>query len=281
MVSYFSTIPSTHRALILALGISFFWILEGGIPLIKFKYGKWKHASLNFFFTFTTIVINFLFATLIVNTSYWCLSHQFGILPFLNSSLFPNLYSLFPNLYSLFLNTVIGLLLLDLISAYFIHWIEHKIKWMWGFHMVHHSDIHVDTTTANRHHPGESVFRAVFTLLAVWIIGAPIWMVMMYQSISVVLSQFNHANITLPAKIDQMISWIIVSPNMHKIHHHYLQPETDSNYGNIFSIWDRLFGTYRKMDLSKLKYGLDILPDSDASEWKKQMVLPFKAKVDR
>jgi sterol desaturase/sphingolipid hydroxylase (fatty acid hydroxylase superfamily) len=152
---------------------------------------------------------------------------------------------------------------------------------MWGFHMVHHSDIHVDTTTANRHHPGESVFRAVFTLLAVWIIGAPIWMVMMYQSISVVLSQFNHANITLPAKIDQMISWIIVSPNMHKIHHHYLQPETDSNYGNIFSIWDRLFGTYRKMDLSKLKYGLDILPDSDASEWKKQMVLPFKAKVDR
>ena len=141
--------------------------------------------------------------------------------------------------------------------------------------MVHHSDTYVDTTTANRHHPGESVFRAIFTLIAVFIIGAPIWLVMMYQSISVVLSQFNHANISLPAKLDRMISWIIVSPNMHKIHHHYLQPETDSNYGNIFSLWDRLFGTFRKMDLSKLKYGLDILPEQMAENWTFQLKKPF------
>lgn len=264
MVSYFTTIPSSHRALILALGITFFWILEGGIPLIKFQYGKWKHASMNFFFTFTTILINFLFARLIINVSEWCQTNHFGLLPLLTSNLQPLLIA------------IIGLLLLDLISAYFIHWIEHKIKWMWGFHMVHHSDTYVDTTTANRHHPGESVFRAAFTLLAVYLLGAPIWLVMMYQSISVVLSQFNHANISLPQKLDKAISWFIVSPNMHKIHHHFMQPETDSNYGNIFSIWDRLFGTYREMDLSKIKYGLDILPDVDAEDWKKQMGLPFK-----
>ncbi len=141
--------------------------------------------------------------------------------------------------------------------------------------MIHRSDTYVDTTTANRHHPGESVFRAVFTLLAVWILGAPIWLVMMYQSISVVLSQFNHANISLPEKVDKVISWIIVSPNMHKIHHHYMQPETDSNYGNIFSIWDRLFGTYREMDLKKLKYGLDILDDSTSGDFVEQMKRPF------
>jgi len=275
MQEYFSTIPSSHRALILALGITFFWILEGGIPLKKFIYGKWKHASLNFFLTFTTIIINFLFAKLIVNTSDWCHSNHFGILPILNSSLFPIPSSLFPIPSSLILNTVIGLLLLDLISAYLIHWIEHKTKWMWKFHMVHHSDTYVDTTTANRHHPGESIFRAIFTLLAVFIIGAPIWLVMMYQSISVVLSQFNHANISLPPKLDKMISYIIVSPNMHKIHHHYLQPETDSNYGNIFSIWDRLFGTYREMELQKLRYGLDILDDTKSGELVEQLKMPF------
>ena len=262
MQQYFATIPSSHRALILALGISFFWLLEGGIPLVKFQYGKWKHASLNFFFTFTTIVINFLFAKWIVYTSDWCQATNFGLL----QNLTPHISPLIP---------LIGLLLLDLISAYFIHWIEHKIKWMWRFHMIHHSDIYVDTTTANRHHPGESVFRAVFTLLAVWVLGAPIWLVMMYQSISVVLSQFNHANIALPEKLDKVISWIIVSPNMHKIHHHYMQPETDSNYGNIFSIWDRLFGTYREMDLKKLKYGLDILDDSTSGDLVEQMKRPF------
>lgn len=262
MEHYFSTIPSSHRALILAVGISFFWIVEGGIPLIKFTYGKWKHAGFNLFFTATTILINFVFAKWIVFTSDWCQMHQFGLLPLVSR-------------FSTLLTPVLGLLLLDLISAYFIHWIEHKIKWMWGFHMVHHSDIYVDTTTANRHHPGESVFRALFTLLAVWILGAPIWMVMMYQSISVVLSQFNHANISLPTKLDKLISYVIVSPNMHKIHHHFKQPETDSNYGNIFSIWDRMFGTYRDFELSKLKYGLDILSDETSGNFKKQILLPF------
>jgi sterol desaturase/sphingolipid hydroxylase (fatty acid hydroxylase superfamily) len=270
MEQYFSTIPSSHRALILALGITFFWLLEGGIPLKKFVYGKWKHASLNFFFTFTTILINFLFAKLIVQASDWCQANHFGIYHTINTN-FLSRVSPFSSLVS----CLSSLLLLDLISAYLIHWIEHKIKWMWRFHMIHHSDTYVDTTTANRHHPGESVFRAIFTLLAVYVIGAPIWLVMMYQSISVVLSQFNHANISLPEKVDKAISWIIVSPNMHKIHHHYMQPETDSNYGNIFSIWDRLFGTYREMDLSKLKYGLDILPDEEAENWGKQLRRPF------
>lgn len=259
---YFATIPSSHRALILALGISFFWLIEGGIPLIKFSYKKWQHASLNFFLTFTTIIINFFFARFIISASDWSQANNFGLLAIIHQNFWIKL--------------LVGLLFMDLISAYFIHWVEHKIKWMWQFHMVHHSDTHVDTTTANRHHPGESVFRATFTLLAVYAIGAPIWLVMLYQSISVVLSQFNHANLALPEKLDKFIGYIIVSPNMHKIHHHYLQPETDSNYGNIFSIWDRLFGTYREMDMSKLKYGLDILPDESSDNWAFQLKKPFK-----
>ncbi len=137
-------------------------------------------------------------------------------------------------------------MLLDLIGAYAIHFIEHKIKWMWRFHIVHHADMHVDTTTANRHHPGESVFRAVFTTLAVFISGgAPIWLVMLYQSLSAVLSQFNHANIQLPEGVDKILRVFILTPTMHLVHHHYMRPETDSNFGNIFSIWDKMFKTYR------------------------------------
>ena len=129
------------------------------------------------------------------------------------------------------------------------------------FHLIHHTDDHVDTTTANRHHPGESVIRFMFTVLAVFIVGAPVAIIMLYQSLSVVLSQFNHANITISPKLDTRISWIIVSPNMHKVHHHHVLPYTDSNYGNIFSIWDRLFGTFTSLEPEDLKYGVDTYPE--------------------
>lgn len=261
IVNYFSTIPSLHRAIILAGGITFFWMIEGAIPLFGFTYNKWKHASINIFFTITTIVINFAFALVMVKSSDWAIAHHIGIL---------NLVEL-----PLWVSMIGGLLLLDLIGAYFIHFVEHKIKWMWKFHMVHHADTHVDTTTANRHHPGESVFRAVFTILGVIICGAPMWLVMLYQSISAVLSQFNHANLRLPLWLDNAISWIIVSPNMHKVHHHYVQPQTDSNYGNIFSIWDRLFGTFNYTPIEQIRYGLDVLEDTTDEQLKYQLKIPF------
>ncbi|MBW0176953.1 sterol desaturase family protein [Sediminibacterium sp.] len=265
IIQYFSTIPSLHRALILAGGITFFWIIEGAIPLFGFKYNKWKHASINIFFTITTIVINFAFALLIVQSSDWAVANGVGLLQWVNVSQW------------LFL--ILGLLLLDLIGAWFIHFIEHKIKWMWKFHMVHHADTHVDTTTANRHHPGESVFRAVFTMIGVIVCGAPMWLVMLYQSMSAVLSQFNHANIRLPLWLDKAISWVIVSPDMHKVHHHYVRPQTDSNYGNIFSVWDRLFGTFNYTPVEQLRYGLDVLDDSTDENLAYQLKIPFDSKV--
>jgi sterol desaturase/sphingolipid hydroxylase (fatty acid hydroxylase superfamily) len=128
-------------------------------------------------------------------------------------------------------------------------------------HLVHHSDHHVDTTTANRHHPLESVVRFIFTLLGVFVLGTPIGIVMLYQSLSVVLSQFTHANIQLPKKVDALLSYIIVTPHMHKVHHHYVLPYTDSNYGNIFAFWDRILGTYKNLSANKIVYGVDVFPN--------------------
>jgi sterol desaturase/sphingolipid hydroxylase (fatty acid hydroxylase superfamily) len=134
---------------------------------------------------------------------------------------------------------------------------------MWRFHLIHHTDTWIDTTSANRHHPGESVIRFLFTTLGVVAIGSPMWLVFLYQSLSVVFSQFNHANISLPEKADKLLSWVIVSPDMHKVHHHYMLPYTDSNYGNIFSIWDRIFGTFRILNKKDIVYGVDthMMPD--------------------
>jgi len=244
VIAYFSTIPSLHRGLILAGGIAFFWLLESVAPLFSFDYRKWNHAGINIFFTLTTIVVNFVMAFILLMTAEWATENHFGILQWL------------PEI-NIWIYTLIGLLLLDLIGAYLAHWAQHKTKIMWRFHLIHHTDTWIDTTTANRHHPGESVIRFVFTTLGVLIIGAPMWLVFLYQSMSVVFSQFNHANISLPKKIDRLLSYFIVSPDMHKVHHHYVLPYTDSNYGNIFSIWDRIFGTFTILDRDKIVYGVD------------------------
>lgn len=248
IINYFETIPSLHRSLILVGGLTFFWLLEGAVPLFRFKYHKWKHAVPNIFFTFTTIIINFALAFLLLKAADWVIANDFGIINWL------------PEM-PLALYVLLGVLLMDFIGAYLAHYVEHKVKPLWMIHLVHHTDHKVDTTTANRHHPLESLIRYGFTLVGVIIIGAPIGIIMLYQSLSLVATQFSHANIKLPKKVDHFISYILVSPDMHKIHHHYVLPYTDSNYGNIFSIWDRLFGTYMKMDREKLVYGVDVFPD--------------------
>lgn len=250
ILNYFENIPSLHRSIILVGGITFFWLLEGAVPLFKFDYKKWKHAIPNFFFTLTTIIINFGLAFLLLNSADWVKTNEFGIINWL------------PEL-PLWLYGLLGILFLDFFGAYLAHYVEHKVKPLWMIHLVHHTDHKVDTTTANRHHPIESVIRFVFTLFGVFVVGTPIAIVMLYQSLSLVATQFTHANIRLPKKVDYVLSYFLVSPDMHKIHHHYVLPYTDSNYGNIFSIWDRIFGTYMKMDREKLVYGVDVFPDEE------------------
>ena len=249
LIQYFENIPSLHRSIILVGGITLFWLIEGLVPTRELAYKKWRHALPNFFFTATSVLVNFFLAFLLLNTADWTQANGFGLL---------HIFAL-----PLWLYVVLGVLLLDFIGAYLAHLVEHKIKPLWMVHLVHHSDHHVDTTTANRHHPLESLVRFSFTLVAVFILGTPIGVVMLYQSLSVVLSQFNHANINLPTRLDQWLSYVLVTPHMHKVHHHHVLPYTDSNFGNIFAIWDRLFGTYKNLDAARIIYGVDVFPNED------------------
>ncbi|WP_242119837.1 sterol desaturase family protein [Aestuariivivens sediminicola] len=264
IIQYFETIPSHHRVILIISGLTFFWVIEGMIPLFRFKYHKWRHAVPNLFFNLTLILVNLPLAFMLLQTADWVETNDFGLINWL------------PDM-PLWLYILMGLVFMELFGAYLPHYIEHKVKPLWMVHLVHHTDHKVDTTTANRHHPIESVIRFFFTLFGVFIVGTPIGLVMLYQSLSVVATQFTHANIRLPRRFDTLLSYVLVSPDMHKVHHHYRLPYTDSNYGNIFSIWDRLFGTYMKLDTRDIVYGVDVFPDERQNSQIWQLLLqPFQ-----
>jgi len=263
IIQYFTHISSAHRTLLLVGGLTFFSLLESAVPLFSFDYSRWKHAGVNIFFTLTTILVNFFLAFLLILSSDWVIDQNYGLLQLVEMPLW--LYAL------------VGVVLLDFLGAWVPHWVQHHVTWMWKFHVIHHTDQNINATSANRHHPGESIIRFAFTIMAAVILGAPMWMVLLYQSLSAVLSQFNHANVVLPVAIDQVLNKIICTPNMHHVHHHYRQPYSDTNYGNIFSFWDRIFSTYIAVDNSKLKYGLDTHMDvPDNSNIITMLMSPFR-----
>ena len=244
LVQYFETISTSHRTIILVGGLTFFLLIEAGIPLFSFNSKKIKHIALNLLFTLTTLVINLGGAFLILKAADYNNANQMGLL---------NLIAM-----PLWLKVVIGLLILDLIGAWLIHWIEHQVKWMWGFHVIHHTDQEIDVTSGLRHHPGESVFRLLFTALAVFVSGASFGIVMLYQTLSGFFAHLTHANIRSRPWIEKIFSPIFVTPHFHKVHHHFTLPYTDRNYGNIFSIWDHLFRTAVQVkSMDELTYGLD------------------------
>lgn len=263
MEAFFDSIPSWYRTAILVGGLLLLWIIEGAIPRLSFKSNRYRHAGTNLFFTLTTAIVNLGFAFLIVKASEWTSREQFGLLYLIHLPLW--------------LHCILALLMLDFIGAYLVHFVQHKIGWMWHFHKIHHIDTAIDATTALRHHPVESFFRVIALFLAIITMGVPIWMVMLYQTFSAFMAQFNHANIRLPKWLDNTLSWIIVSPDMHKVHHSHHQPETDSNYANIFSLWDRLFGTFVKIkDTTSIRYGLDEYQDERYQEIGPLLKLPWE-----
>jgi len=264
MVSFFEHIPSVYRTAILVGGLLLLWIIEGMAPRFRFGGGhRYKHAGTNLFFTLTTAIVNTGLAFLILKASRFTSNQSFGLL---------YLVAL-----PVWLHALLAIMGMDFIGAWLIHWVQHKISWMWQFHRVHHIDQEVDATTALRHHPVESLLRVLALFAAIIVLGVPFWMVMLYQSLSAFLSQFNHANIHLPKWLDNALSWVIVSPDMHKVHHSHYQPETDANYANIFSIWDRLFGTFVKVpDTLTIRYGLDEYQDTRYQEIGSLLKVPWE-----
>jgi sterol desaturase/sphingolipid hydroxylase (fatty acid hydroxylase superfamily) len=262
---FFETLGSAQKLGWVVGCMAFFWLIEGAFPMAALRYKKWKHARVNLVLLGSTILINLIFGIVASGIFVWINVSQFGLL---------NVIEL-----PLWLELVIGIMLLDFVAQFGVHFLLHKYSFMWRFHMVHHSDTHVDVTTGTRHHPGDYVLREVFSLIAVIAGGIPFAYYMVYRIITVLCTYFTHANFDLPTWLDKPLSYIIVTPRMHKFHHHFERPWTDANFGNILSIWDRMFGTFVYDDTSKIKYGLDILEDSKSEDLAYQLKVPFDSSI--
>jgi sterol desaturase/sphingolipid hydroxylase (fatty acid hydroxylase superfamily) len=168
------------------------------------------------------------------------------------------------------------------LTVYLIHIVEHKTPWLWRLHRVHHLDTHLDVSTSQRHHPLELIVNVLILVAVTIVFGLSSSVVIIYASMEAIIDFFSHANIRLPESLDRILRLVLVTPNMHSLHHSSHQPETDSNYGSVFTVWDRMFGTYRAEPTwayGKLQIGLKEIRDDRA--WKfswlmKSPALPLK-----
>jgi sterol desaturase/sphingolipid hydroxylase (fatty acid hydroxylase superfamily) len=141
------------------------------------------------------------------------------------------------------LTVVLSILMLDF-AIYVQHVIFHAIPTLWRLHMVHHADVDVDVTTGLRFHPAEIIVSMVIKLAVVAVLGPPLLAVLVFEVLLNALAMFNHANVRMPARFERILRWLIVTPDMHRIHHSIDRAEHDTNYGFNLSCWDRLMGTY-------------------------------------
>ncbi len=264
-LEFFGSMPNTYKLAWIVMCLTITWILEFGTPLLHLDYNKIKHGSRNLVFLLTSLLINVLFGLLTAGAFLWVAEHNFGLL---------NIMHLNP-----WIEMVLAILLLDLCAQYIAHVLLHKVKWMWKFHLVHHSDTHVDATTGTRHHPGDYLIREVFAIVGVVLFGIPFAFYIFYRICTIFFTYLAHANIKLPLWLDKSLSYVFVSPNMHKFHHHFERPWTDTNFGNIFSIWDRLFGTFVYHDPKLITYGLDVVEAEKSEDLKYQFALPWNKDI--
>jgi len=169
-----------------------------------------------------------------------------------------------------------AVLLLDA-WMYLWHRANHSIPVLWRFHRMHHSDNHMDVTTATRFHIGEHIASSVLRLGLIPLLGTDVWHIVIYDMMVVAVTQFHHANNSL-GRLDWWVRLVIVTPDMHKIHHSRWKPETDSNYSVILSIWDRVAQSFRmRPDLTTLKLGLDDFDDDESQTFWGMLKSPFRS----
>ncbi len=175
------------------------------------------------------------------------------------------------------IQVIVTVLVLDFMYGYVSHVLLHKIPMMWQVHRVHHSDLFVDVTTSLRQHPVEALWRFLFMTIPAWALGLPAAGIVVYRLVSRVNGVLEHANIRLWRPLDRAGSLIWCTPDMHKVHHSNEQVETDTNYGNIFSIYDRLFGTFTNTDRARhVVYGLKEMDVAEARSLIGLLTLPFE-----
>jgi sterol desaturase/sphingolipid hydroxylase (fatty acid hydroxylase superfamily) len=224
------------------LGMALLSILETLLPYVRNPGGRRRHRIPNLALVALTLSLNFLFNAGAVLVSAWLAERGFGLLA---GVAVPPLAMI-----------LLGIFVLDG-STYVCHRLLHRLPPLWSAHRVHHSDPLVDVTTTTRQHPIEGFCRFLFIMTPAWALGVSPQAVAIYRGISALVALGEHVNVKLWEPLDRALSWLVVTPNMHKVHHSRLPIETDSNYGNILSGFDRVFGTFTPPSPTRrIEYGL-------------------------
>jgi sterol desaturase/sphingolipid hydroxylase (fatty acid hydroxylase superfamily) len=224
---------------------------------------KYKNFKTNCLFILPGLVLQSFLGVLFLKMLIFENQNQWGILPHFG------IYGVFGQLAAVFI-------VLDFFYWVY-HFLMHKYKWFWRFHAIHHSDRVLNVSTSLREHPIETIIRLSHYILASCILGPAFWIIGLHQFIQVVSKIIIHSNWRLPDRIDKVLSYFVLTPNMHHVHHHYMQPFTDSNFGDLFSIWDRAFGTFKYLPKEEVVFGIDVnvFEQTQNLRFKNLIKLPF------
>lgn len=247
--------------------IAVFAFIEARRPAFSADPGRSKRWPTNFGIGLVNLTLGILAPVSAVIAAYWANRNGYG--------LFNNLSAPW---WLVALVTVLG----RSFAGYALHFLMHKIPFLWRVHRVHHSDTHLDVSTALRSHPVEVLLLVAMTASAAILLGMDPVVLAAYELVEASVHVATHANFRLPEKLDRLLRLLVVTPNMHSLHHSAWHRETDSNYGTVFSIWDRLFGTYSaapRAGYEAMQIGLKEIRGDRASDFFWQMKSPMIEKI--
>lgn len=241
--------------------LTLFMTLERYLPYFEHGEGRRKQRWRNLGIVGIAFVLNGLFSTGIAGVILAAQENQFGLLRLVwpDSSL---------------IAIVIGIFLVDL-NSYVFHRIYHRIPLFWRMHRVHHADTELDSTSALRLHPLEFVAQSLTQVLVLPLLGVSMTSFVLYFAFALPWFLLNHSNIKFPDWFERYGSWLLVTPNWHRVHHSSHRPETDSHYGDVFTLWDRLFGTAGKADVESMQFGLENFRDDNSKTIGGLLKMPF------
>ncbi|MEO8116566.1 MAG: sterol desaturase family protein [Bacteroidota bacterium] len=256
------TIFDTTGSIILISCFLLLFFLESKFQLRKRVQNRWKRILINFSISIPSFaLLRLLFIPLMMWLAYKNEPWHVGLNYFYKAPAW--------------LEAAIAFLLLDY-SNYLWHIILHKMPLMWRFHLVHHTDLDLDITTAFRFHFGELIGSVFFRGAAVMLIGVSPLMVLLYEIAFDAANQFQHSNMKIPFRFEKLLNKLVVTPRMHGIHHSMKKSETDSNFSIIFSFWDRLHNTIRlNVRQDEIRTGVPVYPDENELTTGKLLQLPF------
>jgi len=250
------------KPLLIVVTLAAIFLLEGAFPHFRGRARRLQHA----FPHVITAILNglltrFALAVVTIGTIAWAETHALGL---------SHLLALSANA-----ERVLVFILFD-VWMYFWHMANHRIGFLWRFHRAHHADTEMDTTTALRFHPGELIISSFVRLPVVIAIGMSFTDLILFEVLLNISTLFHHSNLAVPERWDRLIRTVVVTPNMHRVHHSIELRETNSNFTSLVSVWDRIAGTFRtREDTRAISLGLPVFREARYQRLAGFMITPF------